>query len=71
MILPNKLFSYNDSILSKLPSILFVLDTPKSPVEILRLCRNIKGPVELVDILDCLYALKKVRLNDKGEIQRC
>ena len=68
MILPNKLFSYNDSILSKLPSILFVLDTPKSPVEILRLCRNIKGPVELVDIL---YALKKIRLNDKGEIQRC
>ncbi len=29
MILPNKLFSYNDSILSKMPCILYNLDTPK------------------------------------------
>lgn len=71
MILPNKLFSFNDSVLSKMPSILYNLDTPKTPVELLYLCKNIKGPVELVDILDCLCALKKITLNDKGEIEKC
>lgn len=71
MILPNKLFSYNDSILSKMPCILCNLYTPKTPVELLRLCRDIQGPVELVDVLDCLYALRKITLNDKGEIEKC
>lgn len=60
MILPNKLFSYNDSILSKLPYVLKNLDTPKTPIELLYICTNIHGPVELVDVLDCLYALKKL-----------
>lgn len=54
-----------------MPSILYNLDTPKTPVELLYLCKNIKGPVELVDILDCLCALKKITLNDKGEIEKC
>lgn len=71
MILPNKLFSYNDSILSKMPCILYNLNTPKTPVELLHLCRAIKGPVELVDVLDCIYALKKITLNEKGEIEKC
>lgn len=71
MILPNKLFSYNNSILSKMPCVLYNLDTPKTPVELLHLCRNIMGPVELVDVLDGLYALKKITLNNKGEIEKC
>lgn len=54
-----------------MPCILCNLDTPKTPVELLRLCRNIHGPVELVDVLDCLYALRKITLNDKGEIEKC
>lgn len=54
-----------------MPCVLYNLDTPKTPVEILHLCRNIMGPVELVDILDGLYALKKITLNDKGEIEKC
>lgn len=54
-----------------MPCVLYNLDTPKTPVELLHLCRNIKGPVELVDVLDCLYALKKITLNDKGEIEKC
>lgn len=71
MILPNKLFSYNDSILSKIPCVLDNLDTPKTPVELLHQCKIIEGPVELVDVLDCLYALKKITLTDKGEIKKC
>ena len=54
-----------------MPSILYKLNTPKTPVELLHLCRAIKGPVELVDVLDCLYALKKITLNEKGEIEKC
>ena len=45
-----------------MPCILYNLNTPKTPVELLHLCRAIKGPVELVDVLDCLYALKKITL---------
>ncbi|MGO5593716.1 ABC-three component system middle component 7 [Acidaminococcus sp. HCP3S3_G9_1] len=71
MILPNKLFSYNESVLSKIPCVLSNLGSPKTPVELLRLCKNINGPVELVDVLDCLYALKRITLNDKGEIEKC
>ena len=71
MILPNKLFSYNESVLSKIPCVLSNLSSPKTPVELLRLCKNINGPVELVDVLDCLYALRKITLNDKGEIEKC
>ncbi len=72
MILPNKLFSYNDSALSKIPSILEALKLrPMTPIALLNKCPDVKDPVMLVDVLDCLYALKKIRLNDKGEIEKC
>lgn len=72
MILPNKLFSYNDSVLSKIPSVLSVLKLqPMTPVDLLNKCPDIKDPIMLVDVLDCLYALKQIRLNDKGEIEKC
>ena len=34
MILPNKLFSYNQSVLSKIPSFLESLDRPQTPKEL-------------------------------------
>ena len=73
MILPNKLFSYNESVLSKLPVILQELDQPKTPHELLVSLGNIvKSPLELMDALDCLYALREIELNEAdGRIVRC
>jgi len=73
MILPNKLFSYNESVLSKLPLILRELDQPKTPQELrVGLGEIIKNPLELMDALDCLYALKEIELNEAdGRIVRC
>jgi hypothetical protein len=73
MLLPNKLFSYNESVLSKLPLILRELDQPKTPNELLvSLSNTAKSPLELLDALDCLYALKEIELNEEeGRIVRC
>lgn len=73
MLLPNKLFSYNESVLPKLPLILQELDQPKTPHELLASLDNIvKSPLELVDALDCLYALKEIELTEAdGRIVRC
>jgi hypothetical protein len=73
MLLPNKLFSYNESVLSKLPLILRELDQPKTPRELLLSLGNIiNSPLELVDALDCLYALREIELNEEeGRIIRC
>ena len=73
MLLPNKLFSYNESVLSKLPLILRELDQPKTPNELLlSLSNTVNNPLELVDALDCLYALREIELNEEEvRIIRC
>lgn len=73
MLLPNKLFSYNESVLKQLPLILRELDQPKTPNELLvNLGNSMKSPLELLDALDCLYALKEIKLNEEdGRIVRC
>lgn len=67
MLLPNKLCSYNESVLSKLPDTLRVLE--KGPISVLALyntvSRHVSGIVEYMDVLDCLYALQKVEYDDK------
>ena len=73
MLLPNKLFSYNESVLSKLPLILQELNQPRTPHELLLSLRDIvDNPLELMDALDCLYALREIELNEEeGRIIRC
>lgn len=73
MLLPNKLFSYNESVLSKLPLILQELEQPRTPRELLLSLGNIvNNPLELMDALDCLYALKEIELDEEeGRIMRC
>lgn len=73
MLLPNKLFSYNESVLPKLPLILRELNQPKTPREILEcLGETLKSPLELLDALDCLYALNQIELlEDEGRVARC
>lgn len=72
MLLPNKLFSYTQSVFSKLPAFLESLDTPLSVEELYQAMQDqIHGPLEFMDVLDCLYALSKIDIDDKGKIFKC
>ncbi|MBP6064277.1 MAG: hypothetical protein KA467_02250 [Bacteroidales bacterium] len=73
MLLSNKLFSYSETALSKIPYVLEVLDEPLSPSEILHSIGGVLGgSLELIDALDILYALGEIRLiENEGRITRC
>ena len=64
MKLPNKFITYKESVISKFPLVLQELNTcDLSVLELYKKIRNrIDGVTELLDILDCLYALNKIEL---------
>lgn len=72
MLLPSKLFSYNESILSKFPVVLKELK--KQPMGVHELYRKVikdlSGVNEYIDVLDCLYALHKIEYDEKEEVLR-
>ncbi len=65
MLLPNKLFSYEESILSRFPVMLSVLE--EKPMRVSELYKKMNDYVEsvndFIEILDCLYALGKIELD--------
>lgn len=72
MLLPNKLFSYNQSVLSKLPTFLTALDKPTNPKYLYLSMKNvIKSPMEFMEVLDCLYALNKIDIDNEGRLYKC
>lgn len=73
MLLPNKLFSYNESTLPLLPKILAILDKPTKPTEIVAQLQNGEDvkPTRIIEALDCLYALGKIKLTEEGLIEKC
>ena len=72
MLLPNKICSYNESVLSKLPYALNVIQNgPISVLELFnKISKHLNGSVEFIDVLDCLYALRKVEFDEKEEVLR-
>ena len=72
MLLPNKLVSYDQSILPKLPVILRELK--KKPVSVhelyKRVIKKMSGVSEFIEVLDCLYALGKIEFDEKEEVLR-
>ena len=70
MLLPSKLCSYNESILSKFPVVLKVVR--KGPISILTLYHEVIGEMtgvtEFMDVLDCLFALHKIEYDDENEV---
>ncbi|MEG2623505.1 MAG: hypothetical protein RSC06_11455 [Clostridia bacterium] len=67
MRLPNKVTPYRESILAKFPVVLSKLE--HEDVEPSKLFRAAKGKMhdvgEFIEVLDCLYALGKIRLIDE------
>jgi len=72
MLLPSKLFSYNESILSKLPVVLKELKKKPMGVHDLyrKVIKDLSGVNEYIDVLDCLYALHKIEYDEKEEVLR-
>ncbi|MFM1524793.1 MULTISPECIES: ABC-three component system middle component 7 [Helcococcus] len=72
MLLPNKLFSYNESVLPLFAPILSSLEEPKTPKELFFEVRNYNNDILLfIDALDCLYTLNKITLNHEGRLVLC
>lgn len=67
MLLPNKLFSFDESILSKFPMVLTTLQA--SPMSVSNLYLKVKNRIvsvnDYIEILDCLFALGKINYDDK------
>jgi hypothetical protein len=70
MLLPNKIFSYNESILSKFPLVLKELsNSPQSVVSLYFKIRHLVSDVsEYIEILDSLYALQKIEYDEDREV---
>lgn len=65
MRLPNKITSYNESVLPLFPVILSVVQKErKTPSEIVAICKG-RSTSEVIEALDCLYALGKVSFNEE------
>ena len=73
MLFPNKLFSYEESVISKFPVILTAIkDTPMKIRPLFKENeKSFSGVSEFYEVLDCLYALQKICLNSKGELILC
>lgn len=72
MRLPNKLYSYEESTLSKFPIVLRALRDSDSGVTDLyeRIKKSVPDVSEYMEILDSLYALGKIDIDDKEAVLR-
>lgn len=70
MRLPSKITSYSESVISKFPPILLVLEN--SDIGIVALyeatMKNFSSVEEFLDTLDCLFALRKIRYDADREV---
>ncbi len=73
MQLPNKLYSYEDSTLALIPIVLKeIKDNPVSVKKLYdRVKPSLKDVTDFISVMDCLYALRAVDLNDEGEVFIC
>ena len=73
MQLPNKLYSYKTSTLALVPKVLTELRN--GPIEVKDLYLSLKPSLtdatDFLSVMDCLYALRAVDINDEGEVYSC
>lgn len=73
MQLPNKLYSYKNSTLALIPVVL--REIQERPVLAYELFNRVKPflnePTDFLAVMDCLYALQAVDINDEGEVCLC
>ena len=73
MQLPNKLYSYNNSVLHLHPIVL--KEIKEHPVLVTELYKKVKPSLndvtDFLEVMDCLYAINAIDLNEKNEIYIC
>ena len=73
MQLPNKLYSYKTSTLALVPKVLTELRN--GPIEVkdlfLILKPSLTDATDFLSVMDCLYALRAIDINDEGEVYSC
>lgn len=73
MQLPNKLYSYKNSTLALVPIVLEEIQ--KQPMPVYELFDKVKPflteATDFLSVMDCLYALQAVDINDEGEVFLC
>lgn len=73
MQLPNKLYSYKNSTLALLPIVMKELQDRPVPVKELykRVRPYLSDSTDFIAVMDCLYALRALDINDEGEAFIC
>ena len=73
MQLPNKLYSYKNSTLALVPIVLKELKDGPLPVHVLyeRVKSYLLEATDFLSVMDCLYALHAVDINDADEVFQC
>lgn len=73
MQFPNKLYSYKKSTLALMPMVLREIES--NPVTVVDLYQRVRPSLsdatDFLSVMDCLYALKAVDINDEGEVFMC
>lgn len=73
MQLPNKLYSYKQSTLALIPKVLSELKD--EPVEVKDLFLAVRPALtdatDFLSVMDCLYALRALDINEDGEVYSC
>lgn len=73
MQLPNKLYSYKSSTLALIPMVLTELKN--GPVEVKDLFLAVRpflpDATDFLSVMDCLYALRAVDINEEEEVYSC
>ncbi|AYD39422.1 hypothetical protein D4Z93_02255 [Clostridium fermenticellae] len=73
MQLPNKLYSYENSTLDLIPKVLTELQYGSKKVKDLYSIIKpfLDDPTDFLVVMDCLYALRAVEINNNGEVYKC
>lgn len=64
MNFPDKVTCYSDSILAAFPKILSILQKKSLPVFALYKKAGIMNIADFMEVLDCLYAMKKIEIKE-------
>ncbi len=73
MLLPNKLYSFEQSSLALIPKVLKLIE--RQPMSVIglydELLLELDDVTDFMSVMDCLYALRAVDINNEGEVYIC
>ena len=73
MQLPNKLYSYEKSTLALIPKVL--KEVQHRPIQVKDLYSSLRtalsDPTDFLSVMDCLYALRAIDINENEEVFIC